>query len=138
MEYKFSFDGKEYCLNEEKLDYFVNDEINPIEDIDEKKVIEILNNSDNVEFTKAFFDLPCDVCKEGVSEKKKFFDFLGFNFYIYTKNEEYVISTLDKEYEGLSFKRLMKSGKVDNSYIVMINVCKHCGSYSIEIEEFEV
>ena len=37
MEYKFSFDGKEYCLNEEKLDYFVNDEINPIEDIDEKK-----------------------------------------------------------------------------------------------------
>ena len=61
-----------------------------------------------------------------------------FNFYIYTKNEEYVISTLDKEYEGLSFKRLMKSGKVDNSYIVMINVCKHCGSYSIEIEEFEV
>ena len=26
MEYKFSFDGKEYCLNEEKLDYLVNDE----------------------------------------------------------------------------------------------------------------
>ena len=138
MEYKFSFDGKEYCLNEEKLDYFVNDEINPIEDIDEKKVIEILNNSDNVEFTKAFFDLPCDVCKEGVSEKKKFFDFLGFNFYIYTKNNQYVVSTLEKEYEGMSYNRLQRSGKINGSYIVLINVCRNCGSYSIEIEEFEV
>ena len=73
-----------------------------------------------------------------MEEKKKFFDFLGFNFYIYTKNNEYVVSTLDKKYEGLSFNRLKKAGKVDNSYIVMINVCKHCGSYSIEIEEFEI
>ena len=128
MEFKFIFDDKEYILNED----------NSIKDIDERKIIEILHNSDNVEFIKAFFDFPCESCSEGVDEKKKFFDFLGFNFYIYTKNEEYVISTLDKEYEGLSFKRLMKSGKVDNSYIVMLNVCKHCGSYSIEIEEFEV
>ena len=121
MEFKFIFDDKEYILNEDNLDYF-----------------EILHNGDNIEFIKSFFDFPCENCNEGVSEKKKFFDFLGFNFYIYTKNGEYVISTLDKEYEGLSFKRLLKSKRVDNSYIVMINVCKHCGSYSIEIEEFEV
>ncbi|MDU2291960.1 DUF3785 family protein [uncultured Clostridium sp.] len=138
MEFKFTFADKEYILNEDNLDYFVNDEENPIKDIDEKRIIEILHNNENVEFIKAFFDFPCENCNEGVEEKKKFFDFLGFNFYIYTKNQEYVVSTLDKEYEGLSFKRLMKSGKVDNSYIVMINVCKHCGSYSIEIEEFEV
>ena len=138
MEFKFTFADKEYILNEEKLDYFVNDEENPIKDIDEKKIIDILNNAEEVEFTKAFFDLSCQECKSGVEEKKKFFDFLGFNFYIYTKNNEYVVSTLDKEYEGLSFNRLKKAGKVDNSYIVMVNVCKHCGSYSIEIEEFEV
>ena len=102
MEFKFTFDDKEYILNEDNLEYFVNDEENPIKDIDEKRIIEILHNSDNVEFAKAFFDFPCESCNEGVAEKKKFFDFLGFNFYIYTKNEEYVISTLDKEYEGLS------------------------------------
>ena len=138
MQFKFKYNEKEYILNEQNLEYFVNDEVNPIMDVNEEKIIEILNNSDKVDFSKAYFDLPCENCKTGLEEKKKFFDFLGFNFYIYTKNQEYVVSTLDKEYEGLSFKRLMKSGKVDNSYIVMINVCKHCGSYSIEIEEFEV
>lgn len=138
MEFKFVFEDKEYKLDKNNLDYFINDEENPIKDIDEKKIIDILNNSEEVEFTKAFFDLPCQDCKSGVEEKKKFFDFLGFNFYIYTKNNEYVVSTLDKKYEGLSFNRLKKVGEVDNSYIVMINVCKHCGSYSIEIEEFEI
>ena len=125
-------------LNEQNLEYFVNDEVNPIMDVNEEKIIEILNNSDKVDFSKAYFDLPCENCKTGLEEKKKFFDFLGFNFYIYAKDRKYVVSTLDREYEGMSFNRLQKSGKVNESYIVIINVCKHCGSYSIEIEEFEV
>lgn len=138
MEFKFKYDEKEYILNEENLEYFVNDEVNPIVDVNEGRIIEILNNSDKVDFSKAYFDLPCENCKTGVEEKKKFFDFLGFNFYIYAKDRNYVVSTLDREYEGMSFNRLQKSGKVNESYIVIINVCRHCGSYSIEIEEFEV
>ena len=138
MEFKFKYNEKEYILNEQNLEYFVNDEINPIMDVNEEKIIEILNNSDKVDFSKAYFDLPCENCKTGLEEKKKFFDFLGFNFYIYAKDRKYVVSTLDREYEGMSFNRLQKSGKVNESYIVIINVCKHCGSYSIEIEEFEV
>ena len=138
MEFKFKYNEKEYILNEQNLEYFVNDEVNPIMDVNEEKIIEILNNSDKVDFSKAYFDLPCENCKTGLEEKKKFFDFLGFNFYIYAKDRKYVVSTLDSEYEGMSFNRLQKSGKVNESYIVIINVCKHCGSYSIEIEEFEV
>ena len=138
MDFKFKYNEKEYILNEQNLEYFVNDEVNPIMDVNEEKIIEILNNSDKVDFSKAYFDLPCENCKTGLEEKKKFFDFLGFNFYIYAKDRKYVVSTLDREYEGMSFNRLQKSGKVNESYIVIINVCKHCGSYSIEIEEFEV
>lgn len=138
MEFTFKYYEKEYILNNDNLEYFENDEVNPLDDINEEKVIEILNNAENVEFSKAYFDLPCSKCKAGVEEKKKFFDFLGFNFYIYAKDRKYVVSTLDREYEGMSFNRLQKSGKVNESYIVIINVCKHCGSYSIEIEEFEV
>lgn len=138
MEYKFTFEGREYKLNEENLDYFVNDEENPIKNINLDKVLEIMANSDELDFAKEYFDMPCGECKEGVSENKKFFAFLGYNFYIYTKNGEFVISSIDKEYEGLSFNRLQKAGKVDNSYIVLVNVCKHCGSYSVEIEEFEI
>ena len=138
MQFKFKYNEKEYILNEQNLEYFVNDEVNPIMDVNEEKIIEILNNSDKVDFSKAYFDLPCENCKTGLEEKKTFFDFLGFNFYIYAKDRKYVVSTLDREYEGMSFNRLQKSGKVNESYIVIINVCKHCGSYSIEIEEFEV
>ena len=75
-----------------------------------------------------------DRCKAGVEEKKKFFDFLELNFYIYAKDRKFVISTLDKKYEGLSYNKLQKSGKVNKSYIVIIDVCKNCGNYSIEIE----
>ena len=120
------------------LEYFENDEINPIKDIDEEKIIEILNNAENIEFSKAYFDLACQNCKFGVDEKKKFFDFLEFSFYIYSKDEKFVISSLDKEYEELSYSKLQKSGKVNKSYIVMIDVCRNCGNYSIEIEEFEI
>lgn len=138
MKYKFTFGEKEYILDENNLDYFVNDDISPIEDVNEEKVIELLNNSDKIEFSKAYFDLPCNNCKEGTEEKKKFFDFLGYNFYIYTKDGTFVISNIDKEYEGLSFNKLQRMGKVDSSYIATVNVCRHCGSYSIEIEEFEL
>lgn len=138
MEFRFQYNGKEYILNEENLEYFANDEVNPIMDVNEEKIIGILNNSDKVDFSKAYFDLPCENCKTGLEEKKKFFDFLGFNFYIYAKERKYVVSTLDREYEGMSFNRLQRSGKINESYIVIINVCKHCGTYSIEIEEFEV
>lgn len=138
MEYKFTFQEKEYSLNDNNLDYFMNDDINPIEDINEEKIIEMLNSSDKVDFSKAYFDLPCSSCMAGTEEKKKFFDFLGYNFYIYTKEGKLVVNTINKEYEGLSFNRLQRSGKIDGSYIVTINVCRHCGNYSIEVEEFEV
>lgn len=138
MQFKFKYNEKEYILNEQNLEYFVNDEVNPIMDVNEEKIIEILNNSDKVDFSKAYFDLPCENCKTGLEEKKKFFDFLELNFYIYAKDRKFVISTLDKKYEGLSYNKLQKSGKVNQSYIVIIDVCKNCGNYSIEIEEFEI
>ncbi|MFR5563415.1 MAG: DUF3785 family protein [Clostridium sp.] len=138
MEFTFKYYEKEYILNNDNLEYFENDEVNPLDDINEEKVIEILNNAENVEFSKAYFDLLCSKCKAGVEEKKKFFDFLELNFYIYAKDGKFVISTLDKKYEGLSYNKLQKSGKVNQSYIVIIDVCKNCGNYSIEIEEFEI
>ena len=50
MEFTFKYYEKEYILNNDNLEYFENDEVNPLDDINEEKVIEILNNSDNVEF----------------------------------------------------------------------------------------
>lgn len=138
MEYKFYFDEKEYALTEQNLEYFINDDVNPIKDIDEKKILELLNSSNKVEFVKAYFNLPCSECKAGTEDKNKVFDFLECNLYVYTKNGSYVISNIEDRYEGKTFNKLNLMGEVDNSYIVTINVCKNCGLYSIEVEELEI
>lgn len=136
--YKFIFKDKEYQLNKENLEEFYNDENKPVKDLDFNKILSILNNSDKIKFDKAYYDKPCGKCLGEVKEKKKFYDFIEYYFYIYTKNNEFVISTLDKEYEGQTFNKLYKEGKVDSSYIITISLCCSCGSYSIFIEELEV
>ena len=138
MEYKFEFDGKEYILGEDNLEYFANDENEELKGIDEAKVLELLSNSDKVDFQKAYYETCCSNCKERKEEKKKAFDFLEFYFYAYGKNNNFVTSSIDNDYDGKSFTRLNREGIVDKSYIVTVIVCKHCGTYSIEIEEFEL
>ena len=53
MEFKFKYNEKEYILNEQNLEYFVNDEVNPIMDVNEEKIIEILNNDNLVSLKMA-------------------------------------------------------------------------------------
>ena len=55
MEYKFSFDGKEYKLGEDNLEYFANDENEELNGIDLDKILELLSNSDEVDFQNAYY-----------------------------------------------------------------------------------
>lgn len=138
MIYKFEFDKKEYELSEENLESFINDEEFELEEIDAKKVLNLLDSSNNVEFQKAYYEVCCQECRSGKEEKKKVFDFLEFYFYAYAKDGKFVTSSIDDDYDGKSFTRLYREGVVDSSYIVTVIVCKNCGNYSIEIEEFEI
>lgn len=131
----FIFDEKEYILNDEKLVDFFNDEENPINNIDYKDILSILEGRE-LDFEKAYYSAPCSECFEG--EKQKAYPFLEYHFYIYTKDNEVVISSLETEEQNTSYRRLESTGKLDNSYIVSIIVCKECGEYTIEIEEFEI
>lgn len=133
--FKFTFDEKEYDLSQDKLLYFFNEDV---EGFDMDKLYEILNNSDKVQFEKAYYDGPCEECKFELGEKKKSFPFLEFNMFIYTEKGEFVISNIEKEYEGLTYNKLLKAKKVDKSYLVNINVCKNCGNFGVEVEEFDI
>ena len=138
MEYKFKFDEKEYILGEDNLEYFANDENEELEGIDGEKILELLSNSDEVEFQNAYYESCCSNCKAGKEEKKKVFDFLEFYFDAYGKNNKFITSSIDNEYDKKSFTRLNRERIVDKSYLVTVIVCKNCGTYSIEIEEFEL
>jgi hypothetical protein len=136
--YKFNLNEKEYELGENNCDYYVNDEEKPVMGIEREDILGFLSQSEGVEFGLEYYDQPCHNCLYGKEEKTKAFKFLEGHFYIFTKNNEYVISSISKEYKDTSFNKLLKKGKVDNSYIVSIMVCSNCGNYSIEIEQCEV
>ncbi|EOR20506.1 hypothetical protein A500_16650 [Clostridium sartagoforme AAU1] len=138
MIYKFKFEDKEYTLEEENLEYFANDENEELQEFDTEKVLELLSNSNEAEFQNAYYESCCSNCRAGKEEKKKVFDFLEFYFYAYGKNNKFITSSIDNQYDKKSFTRLNREGIVDKSYLVTVIVCKNCGMYSIEVEEFEL
>ena len=104
-EYKFNYDEKQYILNEDNCSGLLNDEEKPVKNINLSNIIELLKQNDN-DFDVEYYQEACPECLAGVKEKEKFFPFLEYHFYIYTKNQEYVISDISKDYEGLSFNKL--------------------------------
>jgi len=132
--FKFCFNDKEYTLSEENLEYFQNDEETPVADIDADTVISLLNENNDAAFTTEYYDLPCSICKHGKVGKSKYYDYLEYHFYIFTKESKYVISSISKEYKENSLDNMLSSGTVEDSCLVSIAVCTNCGSYSIDLE----
>lgn len=132
--YKFNYNEKEYILSQESCSGLVNDDENPVKGIEISDVIDLLNSSDKVDFDIEYYQEACPECLAGVKEKQKFFGFLEYHFYIFTKNGEYVISDISSDYQGLSFNKLSRQNKVDDSYIVSIIVCESCQDYTVQIE----
>lgn len=136
--FKFTHKDKEFVLNEEKLDYMYNDEENPIENIDEKDILSILNDNELVDFDVQYYDDKCPNCSSEEEKGNKSFSFLEYHFYLFTKDNKIVTSNISKGYEEGDFIKLWKTKKIDNSYIVNIIVCRYCGNYTIEIEQCDM
>ena len=121
-------------LNANNCSELINDEEKPVKGITVDSILNMLNEADDVDFDIEYYQEACPECLAGVKEKQKFFGFLEYHFYILTKKGEYVISDISKEYKGLSFNKLSRQGKVDDSYIVSIIICEKCQDYIIQIE----
>ena len=133
-EYKFTYKDKEYVLSEKNCSELINDEEKPVRGIEIDNILNILNEAEEIDFDIEYYQEACPECLSGVKEKQKFFGFLEYHFYILTKNGEYVVADLSKEYKGLSFNKLNRQSKVDDSYIVSIIICEKCNDYIIQIE----
>ncbi|EQK41987.1 hypothetical protein C672_0926 [[Clostridium] bifermentans ATCC 638] len=132
--FKFKFREKEYELNESNCSGLINDEEKPVSNIGLDEVLRLLNQDENIDFDLEYYQEACPECLAGVKEKQKFFGFLEYHFYVFSKDGKYVISDIDKEYEGLSFNKLSRTGTVDDSYIVSLIICEHCGDHIVQIE----
>lgn len=132
--YKFIYENEEYLLSEDNCSGLINDDEKPVKGIEVLDILDILTTSEDVQFDIEYYQEACPECLAGVKEKQKFFGFLEYHFYIFTKNGEYVISDISNEYNGLSFNKLCKQNKADDSYIVSVIVCEKCRDYIIQIE----
>lgn len=133
--YNLSLENHSLELSGENCDYFLNDDVN---EIDLDTILTLLQNStESLQFEKEYYSEYCDNCQKGKGEKKVF-DFIEGHFFIFTKNNNFIISDLSEKYKSTSFKRLLKSGEIDDSYIVKIIVCPYCDNYSIEIEQCSI
>ncbi|AOR24694.1 DUF3785 family protein [Clostridium taeniosporum] len=139
MEYKFLYDNKEYQLNKENCEgIFLNsdNDIEEIENLSVELILSSLCEGNEVNFSKEYYG---DKCLCDIQEElNKSYAYLEYHFFIYTKENKYIINTICKDYESTSYNKLHRSGKIDNSYIVSIIVCPCCGNYTIEIEQCTV
>ena len=132
--FELNYNDKKYLLNENNCSALINDEDKPVNGINISDILDILNSSDNVNFDVEYYQEACQECLTGVKEKQKFFGFLEYHFYIFTKKGKYIISDISEEYKGLSFNKLIRQNKVDDSYIVSIIICEYWNDYIIQIE----
>ncbi|WFD12087.1 DUF3785 family protein [Tepidibacter hydrothermalis] len=135
--YTFEFDENSYNIDMDNCMKDENNKINLLDGLKHEEIIGLLKQQKNIDFDLSYYDQACQNCLNGVKEKAKYFKFLEYYFYAFTKNNKYVMSNISKEYESTSFKKMLKKGIVDNSYIITIIVCIKCGKYSIEVEECE-
>ena len=136
--YKFVFKEKEYELTENNYEELIMDEEYEIENLDVKKILEILNEAESIDFEKVYYNEPCNSCLSSNPTKSKFYEYLGYSFYIFTKDSKFTISNLSKDYKESSFGRLYRSNIVDNSFIVNIIFCEKCNRYTVEIEQCDM
>ena len=118
---KFVYDEKEYVLEENKNVCLLNDEEKPVTGISLDDILNMIGDLDEIDFDTQYYKEACVA-------------FLEYHFYIYTKEQKFVISDIQKEYEGQSFNKLLRANKVDNSYIVSLIICKNCGDTLVQIE----
>ena len=136
MNYKFVYDSKEYILTKENCEGIFFDDENEVTGLSLDIILNALNEGEDVNFSNEYY---ADKCSCNIQEEiNKSYRYLEYHFYIYTKNKEYIINTISKEYKGTSFNKLFNLGKIDDSYIVSVIVCPNCGIYSISVEQCTV
>lgn len=136
MDYKFIYDNKEYILTEENCEGIFFDDENEVTGLSLDMILNALKEGEEVSFSNEYYAGKCSCGTQ--EESNKSYRYLEYHFYIYTKNNEYIINTISNEYKSTSFNKLFSLGKIDDSYIVNVTVCPNCGMYSVSAEQCAV
>ena len=65
--FKFTFDEKEYILDDENFDELINDDEKPVKNIDKDTILQLLNESpEEINFGEEFYIEACPKCLTGI------------------------------------------------------------------------
>ena len=68
--FKFTFDEKEYILDDENFDELINDDEKPVKNIDKDTILQLLNESpEEINFGEEFYIEACPKCLTGINHK---------------------------------------------------------------------
>ena len=70
------YENKEYVLSKNNCSELINDEEKPVRGIEVDDILNILNESEEIDFDIEYYQEECPECLSGVKEKQKFFGFL--------------------------------------------------------------
>ena len=127
-------DGKNYDLSEEHCLALLDDEEKPLKSLKLNQLLEWMAASDRLYFEKVYYDVACDQCGGNRSKTSKYYQYLEAHFYLFAKDGQVVKTSLDQDYKEQSLLKLMKEKLVDDSYLVSVNICPACGTFSVDLE----
>ncbi len=134
--FKFKHNDEEFILSEDNLSYM---EVDEIEDFNIEKVLEILEEAtEKVQFDYEYYADNCEECSNSEPIDKKYYRFLEYHFYVFTKEGKYIMSNISNDFENTTYSQLAKNRSIDESYIVSIILCESCRSFTIEIEQCDM
>ncbi|MEG2290140.1 MAG: DUF3785 family protein [Clostridium sp.] len=135
-EFKFIYNEEEFILTEENFNYMESEDV---EGFTVEDVLTILNEGKSlVDFDYEYYNDSCEECGGGKIVDKKHYGFLEYHFYIFSKENKYVISNISEEFEGTSYTSLAREKKIDDSHIVSVVVCSQCKTFSVEVEQCDM
>lgn len=138
MSYELKMNDTSYNLNLENCEAFFNDETMPLLDLDLEAALQLVAQMAQDSFAVEYYEDDCETCPPTPRSKKRLVPFIEGHFYIFSKNQKLVITSIDANFVAGSFDDLAAQGVVDDSYIMSVVLCPKCGKYQIEVEVCEM
>lgn len=138
MAYLLKTEQGEWVLDIDKCQGLFNDELMPINEFTYDAAMKWMENLSPELFDLEYYEDDCEVCPPKPRGKKKLVPYLEAHFYVFTKNKNVVMTSIDSEFETGSFETMQLKGLVDQSYILSVILCPTCGSYQLSLEQVDM
>lgn len=134
MNHQMHINNEDFMIDQSNCEAFFNDELKPIANINLETALSWVHQMPQDTFALEYYEDDCESCPPTPRSKKRLVPFIEGHFYIFTKQQNVVMTSVDPVYQQGIFDVLLAKGEADDSYILSIVLCPKCKKFQIEIE----